>query len=166
MRGALWKKKASISCCRHFRKCFKLIQKPSFSSQAKPHIAYEPYFAYLEEEISRYEDHLEFLGLLSGGDYAYFYEVLDLFVLSSRKECFALTQIEAVQKGVPVVVTDTPGARMLVKSSGFGEVVPMEDPEGLAAGLIKVLDNPESYAHLQERAQAYVDDNSQFVLAS
>ena len=128
-------------------------------------INYEPYFAYLEEEIARYSDRIHFLGLLSGGDYAYFYEVLDVFALCSRTECFALTQIEAVQKGVPIVVSDTPGARMLVKTSGFGEVVPMDDPAALAEGICKVLAQPLAYRKYQASAQAYIDEHSQYKLA-
>jgi glycosyltransferase involved in cell wall biosynthesis len=127
-------------------------------------VEYEPFFEQHRELFDSQKEHVTYLGLLSGGDLAYFYECLDVFVLSSRIECFALTQIEALQKHIPIVVTDVPGARQLVLASGFGEVVNRENPEDLAEGIIKVLAKPEVYKKHYAKARAYLEQHRAFRL--
>lgn len=106
---------------------------------------YEKFYDHISYLTKNYSQYLVFLGLLNGSDLQTFYESLDLFVLCSRSDCFALTQAEAALKGVPIVVTDIPGARVLTRESGFGEVVAKENPSALAEGIKKVLDNKERY---------------------
>ena len=57
-----------------------------------------------KELFETYRENVTFLGFLSGGDLAYFYEKLDVFVLSSRIECFAYSDWSTAKK-VPIVVT-------------------------------------------------------------
>ena len=127
-------------------------------------IAYEPFYERHKELFETYRENVTFLGFLSGGDLAYFYEKLDVFVLSSRIECFALTQIEALQKKVPIVVTDVAGARMLVKESGYGEIARREDPESLALAIISVLSNKKSYQKNYAKAVAYLEKYHEFTV--
>lgn len=106
---------------------------------------YEPFFQKHHLLIEKNKKYLTFLGLLSRDKLPHFYNMLDAFVISSRSDCFPTTQIEATLSGVPSVVTDIPGARMLVKETGFGKIVSTEDVNALANGIIDVLENKTYY---------------------
>lgn len=116
-----------------------------FVFAGKTKMDYEPFYEYveplIEPLIKKNHPSISFLGLLEDGDYRLFFESLTTFVISSRSDCFPTTQIEAVLQGIPTVCTDIPGARMLVKETGFGEIVKTEDPESLAHGIITVIEN-------------------------
>jgi glycosyltransferase involved in cell wall biosynthesis/SAM-dependent methyltransferase len=77
---------------------------------------------------------------------AAFYAAADVFVLPSRTDCLAAVQIEALLCGTPVVATDIPGARSVVRSTGAGLLVPPEDPEALADAIVAVADDPRRFA--------------------
>jgi glycosyltransferase involved in cell wall biosynthesis len=47
--------------------------------------------------------------------------------------------------GTPVVATDIPGAREVVKVTGMGKIVSPRDPEAMGAAIVDVLDNPADY---------------------
>lgn len=128
-------------------------------------ISYEPFFERHKQLFRRFDKNVTYLGLLSDGDYATFFESLDVFVLSSRIECFALTQIEATIKGVPIVVTDVAGARQLVKNSGFGKIVHSENPNSLAEGIIEVLQKPRKFRAHQKAAREYLKTYQHFIIS-
>ncbi len=91
--------------------------------------------------------HWRFVGLLSPQEMAAYYPNLDVLVLPSLNatESFGLVQIEAMMNGVPVVASNLPGVRQPVKMTGMGEIAEVGDAESLAAGLLKVLGNPDAY---------------------
>jgi glycosyltransferase involved in cell wall biosynthesis len=96
--------------------------------------------------IDGYRSHVAFVGLIRDREkLANFYHMCDVFVLPSRSDCFPSTQIEAMLCGTPVVCTDIPGAREAVKATGAGTIVPAGDPEGLAEGIIRVLNDSTPY---------------------
>lgn len=125
-------------------------------------IEYEPFYEHHKELFEKYEKNVSFMGFLQGGNLAYFYEKLDVFVLSSRIECFALTQIDALQKKVPIVVTNVAGARMLVKESGFGEIAERENPESLAHAIVEVLKNSPKYLKNYQKAVEFLEKYREF----
>ena len=66
-----------------------------------------------------------------------------VFVLSSRFEGYGAVIIEALAAGRPVVATaSTPAAGELLSVRGAGRVVPIEDPEALAAAIVAELEGP------------------------
>jgi glycosyltransferase involved in cell wall biosynthesis len=121
-------------------------------------ISYEKCFQKYSDHVNSMTEHLTLLGLLSDGDLREFYRALSLFVISSRSDCFPVTQIEAALNGTPIVVTDIPGARMFVKETGFGEIVPPEDPEALAEGIVKSLSNLDSYQSKRSNVKRYLTE--------
>lgn len=127
---------------------------------------YEPFYEKYSHIFNTYEKYVTYLGFLEAGDLRYFYENLDVFVLSSRSECFALTQIEAWECKVPIVVTDIPGARMLVKTSGFGVVVEPESQQALADGIIEVLKNRSKYLKNFSKAHTFLKTYENFTITS
>jgi GalNAc-alpha-(1->4)-GalNAc-alpha-(1->3)-diNAcBac-PP-undecaprenol alpha-1,4-N-acetyl-D-galactosaminyltransferase len=80
------------------------------------------------------------------------FEVLrggDAFVLSSRAEGFPNVLVEAMACGLPVVCTDFGGAaRDIVRDGENGLLVAPEDPGALAAGLVRLMGDPEGRARL------------------
>lgn len=109
-------------------------------------IRYEDFYERNAALIEQYREHLIFLGLLDDPqEVADFYAAVDVLALPSDTECFALVQVEAMRCGTPVVATDIPGARVVVRETGMGEIVLPGDPQALGEGLIRVLDDPAHY---------------------
>jgi glycosyltransferase involved in cell wall biosynthesis len=101
----------------------------------------------LQPLIKQYEPYLTFLGTLNPAQMADFFRVCDVVTVASinNTESFGLVQVEAFMCGTPVVATDLPGVRQPVRMTGMGEVVRVADAQALAAGIIKVLKDPEHY---------------------
>lgn len=135
----------------------KSVPEAHFVFAGKTTIDYEPFYEYVEPLIEKVKDHVTFLGLLDQGDYRLFYASLVTFVISSRSDCFPTTQIEAVLEHVPTVCTDIPGARMLVKETGFGEIVHTEDYISLAHGIITLIQNRERDKDYYENQYKHVE---------
>jgi glycosyltransferase involved in cell wall biosynthesis len=105
-----------------------------FAGQTK--MAYESTFEDMQEELDGLREHLTFFGLLNGEELSWFFKLLDFVVIPSRSDCFNIFQAEACLSGKPSICTDIPGARDLVKSTGFGLIARKEDPRDLADKLI------------------------------
>jgi glycosyltransferase involved in cell wall biosynthesis len=68
-----------------------------------------------------------------------------LVLPSIEGESYGIVLLEAAAHGVPVVASDLPGVRELVKSLG-GTLVPPKDSDALASTLERVLDEPPTHA--------------------
>ncbi len=84
----------------------------------------------------------------------------EVFVGSARRnESFGIVLVEAMAAGLPVVASDIPGYREVVRDGVEGRLVPPSDPVALAAALREVLDDPALAARLgaagRERARSY-----------
>jgi glycosyltransferase involved in cell wall biosynthesis len=109
-------------------------------------IAYERFAERWRPLLDQHRDAVTELGFVDGPqEMANFYALCDVFVLPSRTDCFAIVQVEALLSGTPLVTSDIPGAREVVRVTGAGTLVPVGDPAGLADGIIRVLDDPERY---------------------
>lgn len=78
----------------------------------------------------------------------------DAYVLPSHAEGFGLALLEAMSSGLPVVSTLTDGARDLITHRRTGFLVPINDPDSLAAGLVEVLTEPSFARSLGAAARA------------
>ncbi|MFS8158768.1 MAG: glycosyltransferase family 4 protein [Candidatus Roizmanbacteria bacterium] len=134
-----------------------VIPKAKFVFAGVNKMEYEKFYELLQAKIFAHEDDLVFLGLLKEPELAYFHKQNDVFVVSSRSDCFPLTQMEAVRAGTPLVVTDIPGARMIVKSTHCGKIVPPENSTKLAAAIIDVIQKRDTYKVHIPAAQAFLD---------
>lgn len=76
-----------------------------------------------------------------------FYSACDVFVLPSvdRLEAFGMVQVEAMLCGTPVVATDRPGMRIPIQITRMGHLVPPQNPQALAEGILEVLRNRDRY---------------------
>lgn len=79
------------------------------------------------------------------------------FVLPSRVEGFGLTLLEAMSVGCPALATDCEGPREVLDGGRAGVLV-TPDPQAIAAGLERVLSQPEVSSRLAQAGAARVRD--------
>jgi len=79
--------------------------------------------------------------------------ILDINVISSLSEALCLSLIEGMSIGKPSVGTDTGGVPEVVKDGHNGFLVPVRDPERLAAAVIKLIDDPQLRNTMGERGR-------------
>ncbi|MDC8756853.1 glycosyltransferase [Janthinobacterium fluminis] len=72
----------------------------------------------------------------------------DLHLLLSRNEGFGIATIEAMACGVPVVGTDVPGTADILRGSGAGMLVPLDDEDAAAAAVAALLADPARRADM------------------
>lgn len=82
------------------------------------------------------------------------YRAADCFVLSSLLEGFSSALVEAMASGLPVVATDVPGIRGVVKDGKEGVLVSPESPRLLADAMLLVAGAPALRASLSSGARA------------
>ena len=63
----------------------------------------------------------------------------DIGLLASHHEGFPRFLLEAAASGLPLVATDIPGCRMIVRPGRNGTLVPLHAPDALAAALAELL---------------------------
>ena len=66
----------------------------------------------------------------------------DIFVCPSRREPLGNVVIEAWAQGVPVVATDSPGPRTLIRHGESGLLSPVDDVQSLARSIKRLADDP------------------------
>ncbi|EKX63846.1 glycosyltransferase family 4 protein [Streptomyces ipomoeae] len=77
--------------------------------------------------------------------------------VSSEWESFGMTILEAMHAGVPVVATDCPhGPGEIITDGSDGLLVPPGDPDALAAGLLRLIDDTDLRRRLGTAARATV----------
>ena len=69
--------------------------------------------------------------------------LMDIFVLSSKREGFPITILEAMACGIPVVATSVGGTPELVESGKEGFLVPPENPHILSDAIVNLLRKEE-----------------------
>ena len=75
----------------------------------------------------------------------------DIIALSSISEAFPYSVVEAMMSGKPVVSTDVGGIKEAIGDCGI--LVTPKSPEELAAGIIKLLNDPEMIEDLGKRSR-------------
>lgn len=83
---------------------------------------------------------------------SYWYERSDVFVLPTLSDGFAITQLEAMHYGLPVITTDCCGR--VVDNGRDGFIVPSGDSKSLAAAINFFLEHKELLQDFSRAAQA------------
>jgi glycosyltransferase involved in cell wall biosynthesis len=79
----------------------------------------------------------------------------DVYALPSREEaCGSLAVLEALQAGAPIIATAIDGVPEDLEHDGNALLVPADDDEALARGLVKLLEDPALRARLSAQARA------------
>ena len=85
----------------------------------------------------------------------------DVFALSSRWEGLVNVVMEALGLGTPVVSTDCPsGPREILADGRYGILVPMQDPEALADGLLTTLRGDGPQYTTEEAVQPFMAETA------
>jgi hypothetical protein len=102
---------------------------------------------------------MTFYGRATRDQAANWYRKADLFVLPTLSDGFAITQLEAMSHGLPVITTPCCGE--VVSDGVDGFMVPARDAEALAKTFLRYLAEPEL---LREQQQATLAKSRQFTL--
>lgn len=87
----------------------------------------------------------------------------DLFVSSSRSESFGYAIAEAMLSGVPVIATETEGAREIISDPSIGKLVPVESTNALSEAIVELRRNSAKLASFAHEGRSHV--RSEFDMA-
>ncbi len=93
-------------------------------------------------------DHVLFTGVVPQAELPLYYNLAELFVLTSRQvqkgevEGFGIVVVEAALCGLPAIVTEGTGLVEAVRTGETALVVPQEDPQAVAQAVIRLLTDP------------------------
>ncbi|WP_337186425.1 glycosyltransferase [Phenylobacterium sp.] len=85
------------------------------------------------------------------------YRTADICVFPSRYEPLGNVVIQAWAHGLPVVAAESQGPRALIRDGDDGRLVPIDDPDSLAAGVRELLDQPMLRARFAASGAARVE---------
>jgi glycosyltransferase involved in cell wall biosynthesis len=107
----------------------------------------------LKSQVSSFklEDNIKFEGWqenISG-----YYQTSDCLLLTSDYEGYGLSVIEALQNGLPVVMTDVGVAGEIIKNGGNGLVVPVRDKDAIIGAIVELQMSPDFRKELSENAR-------------
>jgi glycogen(starch) synthase len=100
---------------------------------------------------------VQFRGYVSDSEYIRLLNASDLVVIPSRNEPFGLVLLEAWSAEKCVVATDVGGLSVNISHEVDGLKVPVS-PEGLATGITRMVDDPESRIRFGLRGRRKVDN--------
>lgn len=83
-----------------------------------------------------------FLGELNRNDLYNEYLRSDLVLLPSKYECFSSVLLEAMATGTPIIASDIPGTRNVIKN-GYNGLLVKHTPEKIAEAIEKLIKNPK-----------------------
>lgn len=86
-------------------------------------------------------DICRFVGMRN--DMPLMFALMNVFALPSHREGVPRSPMEASAMGVPSVVTDVRGCREVVEHERTGLIVPVKNPQALAQGILRMLEQPE-----------------------
>jgi len=107
------------------------------------------------EELKRQQPYLEFLGHVE--DPVRCYQESSMAVLPSYGEGVPRSLIEAAACGLPLIATNVPGCREIVKDNDNGILVPPKDPPSLAQAIRRLVDDPGLGAAWGRRGRLLVE---------
>jgi len=81
-------------------------------------------------------------GWVANAEKGHFLEAIDIFVCPSRDEPFGNIYIDALKYGLPIITSETVGARFIFPGGAGAVVVPPDDPAALAAAIASLVADP------------------------
>ena len=101
--------------------------------------------------------HVAFAGFRS--DIPELYQILDLFVLPSRREGFPITVLEAMASGIPAIVTDVGGNKDIISNGIDGFILQPNNAQELTEKINFLIDNPVTAERFARTGQNTVREN-------
>jgi phosphatidyl-myo-inositol alpha-mannosyltransferase len=95
------------------------------------------------------------IGTVSHAQLPAYHAASDVFVApSTGRESFGIVLVEAMAAGLPIVASDIPGYREVVRKGVDGLLVPPNDPPAVAEAIRTVISDPALAERLRAAAQA------------
>ncbi len=89
-------------------------------------------------------------------DVGAFYNIADLFVMSSVQEGLGTAILDALALGTPVVAANSGGIPEIIKDGETGRLVEAADSQALAQGIVEMLTHADQAEAMAQRGQAEV----------
>ncbi len=89
------------------------------------------------------ENNVQLIGRIDRDKLAPYYQEASLFVMPSLNEGMSNAMLEALASGLPIITTDTGGAKELVKDGVNGLFINMKDPHDLAEKISRLIGDPK-----------------------
>lgn len=105
------------------------------------------------------DEYVRFCGKVSRDEIVEYYSRADLNVLTSLTEGMPRALMEAVYMGVPSIATRVVGTTDVIKPGISGELVELDDVEGLAALMFELLNNEKRRLQLIESGIQYAREH-------
>lgn len=103
---------------------------------------YLPYFHALADRYG-VREHIHWAGQLTRDELIACYDLADVFCFPSRSEGFGIPPLEAMARGVPVVMTDSGGIREYARQEENCLLTPVNDPLSFEKAIDRLFQTPE-----------------------
>lgn len=120
---------------------------------------------YVRERLSKLGVPYKFLGLVPPGRIAGCYFASDVYMVCSREEGGPAAVLEAMASGVPLVSTKVGMAVDIIENGKSGFLVDIEDAEGLADSVLKIIGDKRLASDITARGREIVKKYDWKVLA-
>jgi glycosyltransferase involved in cell wall biosynthesis len=116
-------------------------------------------------------DRIDFVGAVIDDSKEQFFEDIDLLLLLSDNENFAVVVAEAIVRGIPVVVRSTVAMSDFVAEWNTGVVVESEDVRAISAAIENLMSNysyysAQSLSHRSKLSWSHVGKNWELIMSS
>ena len=109
------------------------------------------------EEVERYAGDVLYLG--ARDDVPQLLALSDIFAFPSYQEGFPRVLLEAAAMRLPIVATDVPGCREVVRDGWNGRLVAARSSQSLADGILDLMRRRDEWAQMGQRGRDYVLEN-------
>ena len=120
----------------------------------------------LRENVQISEESFDYNNIESEDFLRSFYNSSSVYVSASLSESFSSTILESMAMGVPVVSTETPGAKGLIEHEKTGMLSPVGNVEKLSENILRVLQDEELRDTIIQNALAKTRDYSWELVAN
>jgi len=102
-------------------------------------------------------DRVQFAGQVAYQKLPDYYHAADLYVSASHSDGTSVSLIEALASGLPALVSDIPGNREWIASTGAGWLFPDGDVDALTQALVDAVDARQSLAEIGRNARTLAE---------
>ncbi|MEM4098068.1 MAG: glycosyltransferase family 4 protein, partial [Candidatus Micrarchaeaceae archaeon] len=99
------------------------------------------------------ENNIRFLGRTSEKEKIRYYQASDCFIFPSRGEGFAMSPLEAMACGLPVIVSKQTGTNEIIKNNINGIILKENTSNNLANSINRVLNNSRLLKKISKNAR-------------
>lgn len=99
------------------------------------------------------EDRISFLGRIDYGKIPRYYQEASIFILPSLNEGMSNAMLEALSSGLPILATDTGGAKELIESGKNGFIIKKKDSSDIANKIEILINNTDLRQKMGENSR-------------